>query len=242
MVTIDSVTVLRYQLRRKNGFSMARAHICVGGVVCRTLTMTERSGGFGRLDSARGWDMGMGRKVLGMVVAVLMLAACESTPEGADAGAGGPGGPGGIGGPGGVSAEGLGDGSFGAGGPGASGPVVPGSQQDLAVNVGDRVFFGFDRSDLTPEARATLDRQAEWMRRYSNVVVTVEGHCDERGTREYNIGLGHRRASAVRNYLVALGIDPSRIDTTSYGKERPEVVGATEGSWAQNRRAVTAVN
>ncbi len=118
----------------------------------------------------------------------------------------------------------------------------PGSQEELAQRIGDRVFFGFDRFDLTPEARATLDRQAEWMRRYPNITVTIEGHADERGTREYNIGLGHRRASAVRSYLIALGVPASRVDSTSYGKERPAVLGSTESAWAQNRRAVTVVN
>jgi peptidoglycan-associated lipoprotein len=104
------------------------------------------------------------------------------------------------------------------------------------------VFFAFDRSDITPEAREILERQADWLRRYPNVTVTIEGHCDERGTREYNLALGERRAQAAKNVLVASGISASRISTISYGKERPAVVGSTEEAYAQNRRAVTVVN
>ena len=117
----------------------------------------------------------------------------------------------------------------------------PGSQEDLVVNVGDRVFFGYDRSDLTPEARSVLEKQATWLMQYPNLNVIIEGHADERGTREYNIALGERRASAVQDYLVALGIDASRIQIISYGKERPAVPGANESVWAQNRRSVTVV-
>jgi peptidoglycan-associated lipoprotein len=121
------------------------------------------------------------------------------------------------------------------------GSVAPGSQQDLVVNVGDRVFFAYDQSDLAADARATLERQATWLKTYPNVKVTIEGHADERGTREYNIALGERRAQAVRNYMIGLGIDPSRLSTISYGKERPAVVGSDEASFAQNRRGVTVV-
>ena len=154
----------------------------------------------------------------------LLLAACSSPPP--PAGPGGPGGPG----------------SFGAPGAGVAGSPIPGSQQDLEASAGDRVFFAFDRSDITPEAQETLARQAEWLQRYPNVTVTIEGHCDERGTREYNLGLGERRAQAAKNVLVAMGIPASRISTISYGKERPAVVGSTEEAYAQNRRAVTVVN
>ncbi len=117
----------------------------------------------------------------------------------------------------------------------------PGSQEDLAVNVGDRVLFGFDKYDLTPEARAILQKQAVWLRRYPSVTVTIEGHTDERGTREYNLALGERRANAVRDYLVALGVEASRLKTISYGKERPVALGSNEEAWAKNRRAVTVV-
>lgn len=122
-----------------------------------------------------------------------------------------------------------------------TGPT-PGTQADLVVNVGDRVFFGYDRYDLTDEARQTLNQQAMWMKQYPAVSVTIEGHADERGTREYNLALGDRRANAAKNYLVAMGIDPRRISTISYGKERPAVPGSNATAWAQNRRGVTKVN
>lgn len=116
-----------------------------------------------------------------------------------------------------------------------------GSQEHLVQQAGDRVFFGFDQYDLSNEAQATLRAQAEWLREFSNVNVTIEGHCDERGTREYNLALGERRATAAKNYLVALGIDASRLETVSYGKERPAVLGNSEDVWAQNRRSVMVV-
>ena len=117
-----------------------------------------------------------------------------------------------------------------------------GSQQDLAATAGDRVFFDYDRCEITPEGRLILERQAQWLKRYPNVTVTIEGHTDERGTREYNISLGQRRAETVKDVLIALGIPASRIATISYGKERPEVPHSDEASYAQNRRAVTVVN
>jgi peptidoglycan-associated lipoprotein len=121
------------------------------------------------------------------------------------------------------------------------GSAIPGSEQDLQQNVGDRVFFELDRSELSQEARQTLDRQAAWLKKYPAVRVTLEGHCDERGTREYNMALGARRANAARAYLVALGIQSGRIQTVSYGAERPAVLGTGEAVWSQNRRAVTVV-
>jgi peptidoglycan-associated lipoprotein len=121
------------------------------------------------------------------------------------------------------------------------GPTA-GSQEDLLVNVGDRVFFGYDRSDLSPQAQQTAETLAAWLRQYPSVTITIEGHCDERGTRDYNLALGERRASSVRDYLVALGIDGNRMTTISYGKERPAVLGSNEDAWAQNRRAVFVVN
>ncbi len=120
--------------------------------------------------------------------------------------------------------------------------IVSGSQEDLIVNVGDRVFFGYDSSDLDSDALELLQDQVAWLKQHGNVTVTVEGHCDERGTREYNLALGEKRAQAVKNYLVGLGIDPDRVSTISYGKERPAVVGSNDGAWAQNRRSVTIVN
>jgi len=149
--------------------------------------------------------------------AFLMLAACSSAPEAPAAGPS-------------------------PGGPGGASRFGPGSQQDLAATAGDRIFFAFDSADISAESQQILQRQADWLRRYANVTVTIEGHCDERGTREYNLALGERRAQAAKNVLVALGIPTSRIATISYGKERPAVPGSTEEAYAQNRRAVTTVN
>lgn len=128
----------------------------------------------------------------------------------------------------------------GAGGEGTA-KIVPGSQEDLRVNVGDRVFFDFDKYNLKPEGIATLKAQAAWLATHGNVSVTVEGHCDERGTREYNLALGERRANAAADYLMSLGVASTRINTISYGKERPEDPASTEEAWAKNRRAVTVV-
>ena len=120
--------------------------------------------------------------------------------------------------------------------------IVSGSQEDLIVNVGDRVFFGYDSSDLDSDALELLQDQVAWLKQHGDVTVTIEGHCDERGTREYNLALGEKRAQEVKNYLVGLGINPDRVSTISYGKERPAVVGSNDGAWAQNRRSVTIVN
>jgi peptidoglycan-associated lipoprotein len=154
----------------------------------------------------------MNMKILG-VFAALALGACSSTPE-SDANAS----------------------SAGAG----SGPR-PGSQEDLVANVGDRVFFDTDRSNIRADQRPVLERQSGWMGRYPQVQVMVEGHADERGTREYNLALGQRRANAARDVLVAGGVSSSRISTISYGKDRPAALGSDEAAWAQNRRAVTVV-
>ena len=160
-----------------------------------------------------------------LIAAVFLLAACSSTPT--------------------PTAS--------TGGAGTSAPpqvasnaptsnVTPGSADDFKVNVGDRIFFDFDKYDLSAEARAQLEKQAAWLKAYPNITVTVEGHCDERGTREYNLALGERRATSAKNYLVALGVDPNRVQTISYGKERPAVLGSDETAWAQNRRDVTVIN
>lgn len=117
--------------------------------------------------------------------------------------------------------------------------ATPGSEQDFTVNVGDRVFFETDSSALTPTARQTLDKQAQWLGQYTNYPITIEGHADERGTREYNIALGARRAAATRDYLVSRGIPRNRLQTISYGKERPVAVCNDISCWSQNRRAVT---
>jgi peptidoglycan-associated lipoprotein len=147
-----------------------------------------------------------------LIGAVLVIAACAQNPNAADQ----------------------------AGG--AGGMATPGSAQDFVVNVGDRVFFETDSSDLTPQARATLDKQAQWLSQYNRYAFTVEGHADERGTREYNIALGARRATTVRDYLAARGVDPSRMRTISYGKERPVAVCNDISCWSQNRRVVTVLN
>ena len=119
--------------------------------------------------------------------------------------------------------------------------VTPGSVADFRQNVGDRVFFDTDQSTVREDGRATLGKQAEWLKKYTNYQITVEGHCDERGTREYNLALGERRANAARQYLIAQGIPAARIKTISFGKERPDPVGSDEAAWARNRRAVTAL-
>ena len=122
------------------------------------------------------------------------------------------------------------------------GSASPGSQQDFVVNVGDRVFFESDSTELTSQSRSTLEKQAQWLQQYNRYAFTIEGHADERGTREYNIALGARRAQVVRDYLSARGVDPNRMRTISYGKERPVAVCNDISCWSQNRRAVTVLN
>ena len=130
------------------------------------------------------------------------------------------------------------DGRFGPGG----GPVVPGSARDFSVNVGDIVYFTTDSTDLSPEAQETLTKQARWLSQYAQFTITIEGHADERGTREYNIALGAKRATTVRNFLAGRGINGGRIRTISYGKERPVAVCNDISCWSQNRRAQTVLN
>ena len=162
-------------------------------------------------------------KLMSMLAAVALLAACETAPQNQAA-------TGGSGAAGAAPAA-----------PAQSGPR-PGSQEDLVRNVGDRIFYDFDKSELRPEARRTIERWAAWLKQYPQNTVTIEGHADERGTREYNIALGERRATAARNFLVSQGIDARRVATISYGKERPAVLGSNEAAWSQNRRAVMQVN
>ncbi|MCT4654571.1 MAG: peptidoglycan-associated lipoprotein Pal [Cohaesibacter sp.] len=126
--------------------------------------------------------------------------------------------------------------------PGLAGSAAPGSAQDFVVNVGDRVFFDTDSSDINLSSQATLDKQALWLNQYGSYRVAIEGHADERGTREYNIALGARRANSVKNYLVSKGIAPNRLTTKSFGKERPVAVCNDISCWSQNRRAVTALS
>jgi peptidoglycan-associated lipoprotein len=125
---------------------------------------------------------------------------------------------------------------------GAGGPITPGTQRDFSVNVGDLVYFASDSTDLTPEAEQTLAKQAQWLRQYPQFTITIEGHADERGTREYNMALGARRATAVRNYLTRNGVQGQRMRTISYGKERPVAVCNDISCWSQNRRAQTVLN
>ena len=125
---------------------------------------------------------------------------------------------------------------------GAGGAATPGSAQDFQVNVGDRVFFESDSSAITQQASAILDRQAQWLNQYPNYTFTVEGHADERGTREYNLALGARRSNAARDYLISRGVAANRVRTVSYGKERPVAVCDNISCWSQNRRAVTVLD
>ncbi len=161
-------------------------------------------------------------KLLSLFAAALLVAACETAPE--------------------DSAMQDSGGAIIAPTTTYGGGPNPGSQEDLLLNVGDRVFFAFDRSNLNDGSQATLQKLAAWLTTYPNVTISLEGHCDERGTREYNLALGERRADAARDYLVALGINGGRLTTISYGKERPAVLGSNEEAWAQNRRDVFVVN
>jgi peptidoglycan-associated lipoprotein len=156
-------------------------------------------------------------RMMGLAAMLLVVAACSNNPPPPVAG---------------------GEIPHGVGGPG----FAPGSQQDLAATAGDRVFFAYDQSTISDEGQQILQRQAQWLQRYPRASVTIEGHCDERGTREYNLALGERRAQAVKKVLVALGIPSSRIQTISYGKDRPIVVGSDEAGYAQNRVGITTVN
>lgn len=122
-----------------------------------------------------------------------------------------------------------------------AGAATPGSAQDFTVNVGDRIFFDTDSSSVRADAAATLDRQAQWLQRYPNYPILVEGHADERGTREYNLALGARRAAATRDYLASRGVPANRMRTISYGKEKPVAVCDDISCWSQNRRAVTVL-
>ncbi len=167
------------------------------------------------------FSSGRGLKLVFALTAALSMAACSKNPEDANALGGGAGG-------------------FGAGA--GSGVATPGSPQDFISNVGDRVLFETDSSELTSVGQATLEKQARWLQQYARYNFTMEGHADERGTREYNFALGARRAEAAKNYLLAKGIAASRIRTISYGKERPVAVCDDISCWSQNRRAVTVLN
>ncbi|ARJ65109.1 peptidoglycan-associated lipoprotein [Magnetospirillum sp. ME-1] len=158
-------------------------------------------------------------RFLTIVAAAALLAACESAPS--DTGA---------------------KGGAGQTSPAAGSGIVKGSKEDFVANVGDRVFFDFDKSSLRADAKATLDKQAAWLKAYPNYSLTIEGHADERGTREYNLALGEKRANSVAEYLKAAGVAAARVKTVSYGKERPVALGSNEAAWSQNRRGVTVLN
>jgi peptidoglycan-associated lipoprotein len=153
-------------------------------------------------------------KALGAFAGLALLAACSSSPT--------------------TSA------STGNTGAENTGPT-PGSEQDLVANVGDRVFFGFNQSDISSDASATLSKQSAWLAKYPSVNVLVAGNADERGTETYNLALGQKRADAARDDLVAQGVASSRVTTVSYGKDKPVATGHDEASWQQNRNAITSV-
>ncbi|PWR22252.1 peptidoglycan-associated lipoprotein Pal [Zavarzinia compransoris] len=155
-----------------------------------------------------------GFKIAGIVASLFIVAACSSSNT---------------------------DGAATTGGT-TTGGIVPGSQEDLAATAGDSVFFALDQYNLSAQAQATLQAQAAWLAKYPSVTLTVEGHADERGTREYNLALGERRANSARAYLISLGVDANRLQVISYGKDRPFAVGSDETAWAQNRRAFSRVN
>jgi peptidoglycan-associated lipoprotein len=169
----------------------------------------------------------MTNRTLACLLGVTLLAACSSSDDSKSAT-----------GSGGASSN-LAGGGLGAGA--GTSHAVPGSQEDLTQSAGDRIFFDTDRNTLNPQATATLDRQAAWLQQYPQVDVWVAGNCDERGTEEYNLALGQRRANADRDYLVAHGIQRNRIETISYGKSRPIDGASTPEAWAQNRNAITSV-
>ncbi|MCL2428875.1 MAG: peptidoglycan-associated lipoprotein Pal [Alphaproteobacteria bacterium] len=157
-------------------------------------------------------------KIAGALAAVALLAACSSSPSPQTSAA-----------------------TTGAGASASTAGPMPGTEEDLVANVGDRVFFAFDSSQLSGEARATLERQAGWLGHFPQVSVQIAGNTDDRGTEEYNLALGQRRANAARDYLVARGVNSSRIHTISFGKDRPTALGDNEEAWAQNRNAITSV-
>jgi len=160
-------------------------------------------------------------RFLSIVAAAALLAACESAPS--DTG----------------SKDAVGKVTPPAA---TSSGIVKGSKEDFVANVGDRVFFDFDKYTLRADAKATLDKQAAWLKAYPNYSLTIEGHADERGTREYNLALGEKRANSVKEYLAAAGVAAARVKTVSYGKERPVALGSNEAAWSQNRRGVTVLN
>ncbi len=172
----------------------------------------------------------------GFVIAgMFLLAACESTSveEGASTGTGAQ--------SGGASTTSSSASGSGTGSMASASAIRDGSPQDFVINVGDRVFFGLDKSSIRADQRPQLEKQAAWLKKFPATRISIEGHADERGTREYNLALGERRANSARDFLVALGVNPGRIKTVSFGKERPVALAHDETSWRQNRRSVSVV-
>ena len=171
-------------------------------------------------------------KILSMAAALLLVAACATDPE-EQATTSGQG-----------ASQSSGASSSSGGTVSSSGSTVsapaPGSAEEF-ITIGDRVYFDFDKAEIRASDAATLNDQAAWLKKYPNITIVIEGHCDERGTREYNLALGERRANAVKEYLVSRGVSASRVETISYGKERPAVLGSNESAWQQNRRGVSIV-
>ena len=163
---------------------------------------------------------GMNWKIVAAALAVMMVAACSDEPK---------------------QTASTGSGASTAAAPAPKSKIVPGSAEDFKVNVGDTAYFDFDKSNVRSDAAGVLQKQAAWLKTYPKVTITIEGHCDERGTREYNLALGERRANSSKEYLVSQGIDPSRISTISYGKERPVCTVSDESCWQQNRRSLTTI-
>lgn len=172
-----------------------------------------------------------GTRLAGIAAAVFLLAACETAPDRSTGSTGG----------GAAAPVAPGGASVGVA-PATEGQLVPGSQAELEALASHRVFFQYDRHDLTDEARVSLQSQAAWLKSHPTVTISIAGNCDERGTREYNLALGERRANSAKDYLMSLGVDPSRMSTLSYGKERPIALCADESCWSQNRNATTQVN
>ena len=162
----------------------------------------------------------MNTRILGAISAIALLAACSHNPPANTGGAGG---------------------MANTNGGSSMGSVVPGSQEDLVANVGDRVFYELNSSTLTDAGQATLSKQADWLAKYPNVSVQIAGNCDDRGTEEFNLALGQRRANAAKDFLQAKGVSSSRLTTISYGKDRPTALGDDDQAWSQNRNAITSV-
>jgi peptidoglycan-associated lipoprotein len=160
-------------------------------------------------------------KLMGAAAALLMVAACDTPAE--------------------KTSTGAAPAATAPAAPMAKKAIVPGSAEDFKVNVGDTALFDFDKSTVRADAAAVLKKQAAWLQTYPKATLTIEGHADERGTREYNIALGERRANSSKEFLVSLGVDASRLSTISYGKERPTCTSSDESCWAQNRRSLSVV-